>query len=328
LQAATFPFFQYDEHDMKPISISKICISTLCLATLVACGGGGGDDPAPQQTGPVLVTKAQVEDVVKLGVASTLHANSATSSDFLILANVLNSLGDDPDEDSTAEAECTAGGGKAVIDKSGTHTGMAAGDSITITYDKCAVSGQVLNGVVKITALKAVSTADADKFAVMFDSDMTDLTATDGTVTYKYNGSATVNVNVNYTADTQLDGAFSIAAGKSLALEISGGVTTFTLTYGAGTQFTGTQSTAQTTQKLDGNVAVVTKTGTDNITVATPTALTGTLSKTGSFTPASGVINITSTPRRIATSSTITNLGVKMSSGSMDFTTLWSLLLL
>lgn len=109
----------------------------------------------------------------------------------------------------------------------------------------------------------------------------------------------TANAVSSLTSGNAGSGTFTVPIGQSLTAVISGGAAgPFSLTYGAGTTFAGSDVTSpnSASRKLDGAVSAGASGATAPLNLATPLALTGTLSSVGQFSASSRRPPASSTP--------------------------------
>jgi hypothetical protein len=312
-------------------STGKICVSTVLLATLAACGGGG-------DTKPPVTPQAQIQGVASLGVTATRLTGFALNRDFTHLSAALLLLGAETGNSRTVDTACASGSRSAAIDKTTPdHEGFIAGDSVTLTYNNCDVGQNlVFNGTFKATLQGDVlPSVGPQNYDLRFKGELTGFSSkstVDGIVR-NYEGSATFNASA--TPDGRAAFGFTVPVANNLALQYTGSLPSIKIGYLPGTRFAGTEvtGTAVITQAIEGEVFLTSTTGTENLVITNPTVLAGPTPANGLFNATSGVIDTKSTTRTVATSTTVDGANVsirgdsdKNSTLDLTFTTTWAAL--
>ena len=205
-----------------------------------------------------------------------------------------------------------------------------------MTYAKCAIAGTgyVVDGVAKLTAKTVVAAPGSSDYSVGFEATMAGFSINIGGKLSQYEG--VLDINSSVTANNVYGFSLAVPAGKTFSDTMSGGGNTpIRLVYNAAATFAETAVVTPNTAslKLDGSVSVgVGSLGSLPLLIATPVALSGTES-TGTFVANSGVININSTSRNLATSTTFSGANASVSgdsdgNGSLDlvFDSTWAAL--
>ncbi len=316
--------------------VFKTIGSAVALASLAACGGGGDD----AGSGPSKYRESDVKNVATLGAIASGMTGDRVGPALSFLGGVLQGLSlDTGGSRSTGTTSCATGGSgsgtlSAVVTKSAVRAGMAVGDQVTYTFANCVFANAsfTFNGTVKLTAQTDAVNLNSATYQVGYSAAFTNFSVKAGALTTTLGGSA--NAVSSLTSGNAASGTFTVPSGQSLTAVISGGAAgPFSLTYGAGTTFAGSDVTSpnSASRKLDGAVSAGASGATAPLTIATPVALTGTLSNAGQFSATSGVLNTKSSD--LATSVTFSGTGATVSgdsdrNGSLDlvFQSSWAAL--
>jgi hypothetical protein len=315
--------------------VFKAIGSTITIAALTACGGGGGDSGGST----VKYTQADIKNTATLGVLTSVVSGDKVGAAMAFLGGVIQGFSTDPGGSrSVPAASCASGGAgggslTASVTKTAVRTGLAVGDSISYTFANCVFgsSGLTFNGTVKLTAQTEAINLDSANYQVSYQAGMTGFSMKSGTTTANFGGTA--NVVSSLTSNTTSSGTFTVPTGQTFSAVVTGGSSgPFSMDFAAGTTFTGTEvsSPNTATRKLDGTVNVGTTGAAVPLVITTPAALSGTTTS-GLFVGTFGVVNTKAS--NLATSVSISGTNASVSgdtdgNGSLDlvFSTTWTAL--
>lgn len=318
---------------MSPVF--KVSASLVAVAALTACGGGGGDSSAPKYS------QGDVKNIAQLGPLTAVVTGDKVTLGLSLLGVHLQSFSAETGGSRTLPtATCAvngAGGGTftTTLNKSAVRTGLIAGDSITTVYSNCDFggSGMVINGTSKLTAQSSVVNLSDDNYQVNYQAELTGFSIKRSGITTNLNG--ITNATSTSVSRNSYTDSFSVPAGRSFSANLLGGSGgPFTMTFAAGTTFTGTDvsSPNSASRKIDGTVSISVGSTSGSAIITTPTVLSGTLNASGVFIATSGVI--TTKVDDLATSATVSGNTVTVSgdsdrNGSLDlvFSTSWTSLI-
>jgi len=315
----------------------KIVATSIAIATLSACGGGGDASSPPSR-----FTQADVKGVATLGAQAIEETGQGAALGFAYWGGWVEAMAYDSggSRSSDASGMCTTGTARVEVVKSAIRTGLATGDQVTLAADNCAVAGAgiVVSGVVKLTAQETIVAPSGGDFTLRFSADATGFSYTNASQSVQLNGVANTVIAFSGGGNTT---ALSVAVpdGHSLsalltAYQAGKALPAISVEYGAGTTFdvSDTSTPNSATRKLNGVVVMSAAGASMRLAISTPSALLGTTS-TGLFVPSSGVINTTTTDENLATSTTVSGVRASVSGdsdrdGSLDlvFDSSWSAL--
>jgi hypothetical protein len=296
-------------------------------ALLSACGGGGGDD---DQSSPA--TREDVELAAKLGAATIELTAQRMEVLTAFFTGFLQGLSTDPAGTRPLNVSCVIGGvGSGTytgsITKSAVRTGLAAGDTVALTFNSCDFSsvGLVLNGNVTLTAQDTIANQAAGS-ASSFRIAASQMNIT-------FNGSATLHDGViDVVASLPAEAVtqrFTVPGTGNYVFAVLG------LGYGfkPGAVFASTTSSSSGSRKLDGTVSASVSTGSGDLVFITPTPLTGSVTS-NQFAATAGAFSL-SLPSESLGVSVAFNGSVATVSGDTDgngtsdvnFETTWAQLL-
>lgn len=321
----------------KPIA------STLFIAALAACGGGGDDSTATNPgtaptTVPTKYTQADVQNITSLGLAAIAGGNNRAGRVAFHLSSYLINFSTTTGGSVTANNQScvVSGAGSGTysysVTKSANRMGLASGDQVSMTFSRCDYGGNgfIDDGSVTLTARSAIANASPGIFDVSFDANLIDYELPGGFTKTKYSG--LINAAVNKASANSVITSFTVAPAQTFT-QTTGDVW---VAYAAGTTGTVTQisSPNNISYKLEGQADVHALEGsTRTLLIATPTPLAGPI-VAGQLSPASGVINVKDTTRNITTSTTFSGPAASLSgdtdgNGSLDlvFNSSWAKLI-
>ena len=169
---------------------TKARLCSLALSALLsACGGGGGDDQSSR------ATREDVAKAATLGVATIELTAQRMDALTAFFTGFLQALSTDAAGSRPLNVSCVFGGAGSGaytgnITKSDVRTGLAAGDTVALTFNSCDFSGAglVVNGNVTLTAQDTIANQAAGS-ASLFRIAASQLNMT-------FNGSATLHDGV------------------------------------------------------------------------------------------------------------------------------------
>jgi hypothetical protein len=266
-------------------SLSTLVVSSFLLA---ACGGGGGGDsaPAPAAAGSARLTQSDIQTTARLGALTLLTSDldakllASVGGESFISLSTFSSASTSP-----RSAPCTNGGTLSVsVTKSATRVGFAAGDQLLIGYSNCNLSGTVLNGSMRLTALGTISSVGSI-YDIRYAATLTNWSIRT-TSTTTFSGNADINYSNTVTAMT-------VPANQSLSISFTGSSGTSTTTHRAGTSTRSVDTASPNTasRSLNGSLIFTNNAGQFNLDVSTVTAFTGTTSS-GRFVPNTGTMTL------------------------------------
>jgi alpha-tubulin suppressor-like RCC1 family protein len=274
----------------------------------------------PQATGYTTVlpegAKYTPDDVKKTAALGVVVTNSLTGSSpvfggLSLLSSYLHasSSNEGLQGGRTMPVTCSAtNGGKASVDivKTGIHKGFVKGDVLTYTFTQCGSANDkaIINGTAKLTVQKIQDSEILDKgLTVHFTTDLSNFSTSFNGRTVVMNGSSDVMYDLGAKASVSFGGnlsfAMAIPASKNLTAVFSGKGAPLNLRYQSGFGF----SWAQSSNKLDGLVDVLSPTGDITLRMATGTVLSGP-EPDGNFVPVSGVLSTQSVKHNLTTTTT------------------------
>jgi hypothetical protein len=308
--------------------VRKLIASVTSLVALAACGGGGDSPPLAKYS------QTDIKNVAALGVLTTAITGDKVGFDLGFFAGFLQGLSTDTGGSRTVtNASCVingSGGGTltTTITKSAVHTGLIAGDQVTLTAVNCTVGGtsQTINGTAALTAQSTVVSTVSGTFKLSYQADLSNFSVKTSASTT--NAIGVINAVYELTGNNSVAQSFTVPAGHAFAASVATGSNLFVMSYDAATTFASTDviSPNSASRKLDGTLTAGTTAATVPLVVATPTALSGTTTS-GLFVATSGAINTKSNdlPTSITFSgNTATVSGDTDGNGSLDLTFLSS----
>lgn len=321
-------------------SLHKLLASALALSTLAACGGGGDDDPAgaaaPAAAGPAgnqRYTQTDVNNVAGSGanILSILTSNGGMRGiDFLSAS--LQGLASDVGGTRVLNLSgaCTTGTASASLTKAAVRTGLAAGDQVLLTFDKCQSGETLVSGSARLTARSTVAVRPAGEIEVRYEVKATGFSIGYRGVTVAHDGVADVQAS-----ETPRDGIFYIVTAmpdQKWGLNVTGQATA-QITLASKTAFARIESGTPRlmTRKLDGYVTAGAPQQEYLITM--PTAFSAPANSAGTFVPVDGTINTKQLAANLDTSTVVSGTKVTVNgdtdrNGSLDlvYTTNWAAL--
>ena len=308
--------------------VVKIIGSTIAVAALSACGGGGDSGATPSK-----FTQAEVKAVATLGLLAVEGSGGVVSLGFAYMGGLMESLAGDSGGSRSIDltAMCTSGTTRLDVIKTAVRTGLISGDQVTVTADQCAVAGTgfVLNGVTKLTAQNTLAARVGGNYVLSFEAAMTGFTFTADGKTTQFDGVANAAVDVTGDGNTTSVG-FAVPAGRTFSAmttpyEAGKALPAISITYGAGTTSVASEVSApnNASRKLDGSITLSTGGAPAmSLVISTPSILLGTTA-TGPFVATSGVIDTKATDENVATSTTVSGVRATVSgdtdgNGSLD----------
>lgn len=283
-----------------PRLATRLAPGALVLATLAACGGGGGDSPAPTTpatvpTTPLTLSASNADTAAARGyeAATGLFDASGSAAGQLkstagasvfdptrfVLAH-LRTRADAASGGATGKAvqtlsdACPGGGGIRVTAEDRNGNGQTdAGDSASFTFTDCVSDGVRVSGSMAFAFQSYSSTAAADTVAVTVT--FSALTAVDASGAATLSGDMTLSARIAkvapLTSDVTLSGTSLTATEGGQTRTITGYSGRVTLDDTAGTYSYTVSGTASGTG-IDGYLAVSTPTPIAGRQGATPTA--------------------------------------------------------
>jgi large repetitive protein len=342
---------------------SKLIFVPVAAAVLVACGGGGSDAPTgaapvptaatppvttpPVTTPPVTTppvtnyTKEQVRLVASLGALTPIVTANEVSNVLIFVGSFIQSASSATSGTSTVPAGtacATSGTYGSRITKSMVRTGFAVDDSAALEFVNCDFgTGVVLHGALSIVMKSDASALAAGSYGVASKLIATSFEMRFPTSTSKASGIIDSEYIVADAGNSSTM-SFNVPTGQlfDMTRDPTGGA--LNLSYAAGTTFKAVDvvSPNSASRKLDGQVDISTATtNATPLTIAMPTALSGTIDSAGNFVATTGAMSTKATNMNLATSvsvsgTTTTVNGDTDKNGVMDlvFTTTWEALLL
>ncbi len=244
-------------------------LAAMAAAVLLsACGGGGGDDQ------PSRATRDDVATAATLGVLTIELTAQRMEVLTAFFTGFLQGLSTDVAGSRPLDVSCVIGGiGSGAytgnITKSGVRTGLAAGDTVALTFNSCDLGGGVVvvNGNVTLTAQDTIANQAAGS------SSSFRIAASQ--LNFTFNGSATLhNGVIDVVASLPVETVsqrFTVPGPQNYVFAVAG------LGYGfkPSAIFSSTTSPANGSRKLDGTLSASVSSGSGELVFATPTPLTG-----------------------------------------------------
>ena len=326
--------------------ISKSGVRRLfgCLASvaLTACGGGGSSTPAVVAT-VTPYPASLVKNTAGLGVLIVQSEGAQVQIEQAFFAPFLQGFvnastgGSGSGSASCAVAGVGSGSLSNTVTKSGTYSGLRAGDSINLTFTSCSfgTATLVLNGSATITPKNNYASLPA-AYLLQYD-----LKTTNFDITYsgaKFRSTGLQSVTFDATAAGETLPEINVTAGSggysssyfSPAAAVSANLT-YALGSG-GTIYSKVSAGNNFTYGVNGNVNATSGLSTLPYIIVTNTRLTGN-SASGSPVPSAGNVSAKNTALNLQTVTAIQGLNATVQAdtnqdGTLDSTTTYSYLAL
>ncbi len=320
------------------MNVNKTIITGMCIAFLSACGGGGGDSPSTtpvQSASPSQIfsdEQEQVNEFVAAGLVLQTLAPSDTAYLMGFLGTIIQGLAADTGGNLVKSMTCGSGTGSLEVNKVTPHTGLTVGDKLSLTFAKCTIGPDIVDGALTLILRAEVSpSTDID---VSYDASMTLFSITTGGVETTFNGPARISTTMKESFNS-IKAALSVPLGPSFFKVVKKGM--WEVVYSPGDSFSATESGSPNSASRQMEATVLfadADSYAHTFNIRTPSPLVGTINSSGLFIPTSGVLVVIDLASNLFTSTTVSGINAQVSADSdhngtrdLNFTVLVSTLL-
>jgi hypothetical protein len=287
-----------------------------------------------------IYTKEDVRVVAALGASTSIVTANEVSNVLTFVGGFVQSTSSSASGSSSVPAgtACAKSGTfGSRITKSMVRTGFAVGDSIALDFVDCDFdTGVVFHGTLSIVMKSDASSLAAGDYRIAPKLIANAFETRFPTTTTKFNGTVDTEYIVADASNSSTI-SFNVPAAEFFDVTRNPTGSALKLSYALGTTFKAVDvvNPNSASRKLDGQVDVSTATtNATPLTIATPSALVGTIDSSGNFVATTGAMLTKATNMNLATSVSVSGTTTTVSgdtdkNSTMDlvFTTTWQALL-